>query len=209
MQRYTSTLPETYNHSVYPAGQSEPSRYDVCLTDKEKKVIPLIFTIDSGHRNYAVRGRMGGATEISRTQYTHGQYSVPLPSTYRDVVSIELVRAFIPYVPRADGGDERYLILSIGYSRILSNNPAVEGSLCNLYLDRDDQGYDYARGGPDPDAVFTYFFTEPTNVQKLDIRLTYPDGVLLGHTDGCGAAHVHAHVLSFEIKTPNLPKMLI
>jgi hypothetical protein len=162
-------------------------------------MIPIIFTVDSQYRNYTVAGQMGPGTAVySRTAYTHGAYTVPLPSTYRDMVSIELIAA---HIPRPIPCEARYLILSIGYSSVISNNPAVVGSLCNVYPD--EGSFRYSRGSNDPDAGYTYFFPEPGLISKLDIRLTYPDGSVPDFKES------EAHVLTFELRGLNQPKVIL
>ena len=192
-----------YGQSVYPTPDSR-SRYDITVKDNPCKMIPVIFTVDSQYRNYAVAGRMGPGTPVySQTTYPIHAYTVPLPSTYRDMVSIELIAAHIPR-PSASCDvklDSRYLILSIGFSSLISNNPAVVGSLCNLYPD--GEGYRYSRGSNDPDAGYTYFFPEPGLVSKLDIRLTYPDGSVPDFQAS------DAHVLTFELRGLNQPKVIL
>jgi hypothetical protein len=188
-------------NSVYPAG-APPSRYDITLKDRKCGLVPLIFSVDSRYRNYAVPGRMGNRSVTSETAYPVDRYTVPLPSVYRDMVSIELIKAAIPAPDTECPGDRRYLILSIGYSHCIGNNPAVAGSLCNIYPEGD--GYVYTRGSNDPDAGYTYYFPEPGIIAKFDIKLTYADGTIPTFTSaGCD------HVLTFELRGLNQPKVLL
>ena len=146
-----------------------------------------------------------GATEISHTQFPRHDYTVPLPSTFRDVLSIELVKASIP-ISRVDKGDkDRYIILGIGYSRSQGNTANLTGSFCNIYSN-DNGKYDYTRSETYADGGHTYYFSEPSTVAKLHITLTYPDG-----TSPCwGECPVSQteHVLTFKIWTMNQPVIL-
>ena len=188
---------------VFPSGVDgnfeHRSRYDISIQDRPCKMVPQIFSVDSRYRNYAVQGSMGATSVISHTAYARDQYTVPLPSVFRDTVSIELIKAAVPEPEGCIDLDRRYLILSIGFSHIIGNNPAVTGSFCNLYPSAAG-GYSYTRGGT-PDVGYIYYFPEPGTLSKLDIRLTYPDGrapVFQGD-----------HVLTFEIRGLNQPKVLL
>ena len=201
-----SPAPNMNNLSVYPSADTPRSRYDIALPKSEKiEKVPVIFTVDSLYRNYAVQGRMNGATEISHTQFPRHDYTVPLPSTFRDVLSIELVKASIP-ISRVDKGDkDRYIILGIGYSRSQGNTANLTGSFCNIYSN-DNGKYDYTRSETYADGGHTYYFSEPSTVAKLHITLTYPDG-----TSPCwGECPVSQteHVLTFKIWTMNQPVIL-
>ena len=61
-----SPAPNMNNLSVYPSADTPRSRYDIALPKNEKnekvEKVPVIFTVDSLYRNYAVQGRMNGAT---------------------------------------------------------------------------------------------------------------------------------------------------
>jgi hypothetical protein len=210
MQRQWSA-PQDYDKSLYPTSETPRSRYDITVRDDKCKTIPIIFTIDSFYRNYAVAGQMAGSPVYSQTANARHNYTAPLPSVFRDVVSIELIKAVIPQSETPHNDKGRYLILSVnGYSRALGNSTALAGSFCNIYAG--EGTYAYTRGNNDPDAAYTYFFTEPTSLSKLSISLTYPNGdAPQWHTagDGLTSDAKLEHVLTFEIRSLNQGKMLV
>jgi len=191
--------------SLYPTADTPRSRYDIALPCGEKgEKVPVIFTVDSLYRNYAVQGRMNGVTEISQTHFPRHDYTVPLPSAYRDVLSIELVKATIPISSHDKGDKNRYIILGIGYSRSQGNSSFLTGSFCNIYAN-DNGKYDYTRADTYADGGHTYYFSEPSTVAKLHITLKYPDGTAPSWSDD---AFRGEHVLTFKIWTLNQPVIL-
>ena len=194
------------NNSIYPSAETPRSRYDIAIPKGEKcEKVPVIFTVDSLYRNYAVQGRMNGVTEISQTDFPRHDYTVPLPSAFRDVVSIELVKATIPISQHDKGDKDRYIILGIGYSRSQGNSSYLTGSFCNIYTN-DHGKYDYTHMDAFADGAHTYYFSEPSTVAKLHITLTYPDGTTPCWGE-CPASRTE-HVLTFKIWTMNQPVIL-
>jgi hypothetical protein len=168
--------------------------------------VPVIFTVDSLYRNYAVEGRMrAGRSEISHTNFPRHDYTVPLPSALRDVVAIELVKAVIPVSPCDEGDKDRYVILNIGYARAQGNSQYLTGSFCNIYTTEDGTKYDYTHTDISADAAHTYYFPEPTTVGKLHITLLYPDGTVPQYPDDSKHRRPVDHVLTFKIWTLNQP----
>lgn len=120
-------------------------------------------------------------------------YSIDLTSPIRDVVSIELIRAFIPNV--GANIDIPYVTLHLnGYSRITSNNNNSTGGFCNIYCDNPlvAPWYTYNRA-MQCESSNIYYFPEPTRLQRLNISISEPTaGDTLNYPN---------HVLTFEIKT--------
>ena len=194
------------NTSLYPSAETPRSRYDIAFPRAEKgEKVPVIFTVDSLYRNYAVQGRMNGVTEISQTDFPRYDYTVPLPSAYRDVLSIELIKATIPISSQDKGDKDRYIILGLGYERAQGNSSALSGSFCNIYSN-DNGKYDYTRADAFADGGHTYYFSEPSTVAKLHITLKYPDGTVPSWRGGSPSQS--EHVLTFKIWTMNQPVIL-
>jgi len=162
-----------------PSGNA--TRYDRVYHPSQNNTIPLIITVDT-------RGYAQGATAISnKTDYT-----IPLSSDFRDVVSIELVHAIVPN----KGFD--YVILSLnGYKKMIGNSNQLESSFCTI--GSTDPAHNnslvHKRFGCIPDDIYTYYFPEPTRLNKLEIQLTNPDGTTPSYSTS------DHHMLTFEIRT--------
>lgn len=151
------------------------SRYDMNVQHDACKTIPVVFTVDS------------------RTAADKSKYTVELPSEYRDVVSIELIKALIP----VEGTDLYTIIRVNNWSRVIGNTNALQQSFCAVYCpDPGNNNYHTLhRTGCEPDDAYTYYFREPARIRRLDIELIRPDG-----TAPLYAAD-QQHVLTFEIRT--------
>ncbi len=127
----------------------------------------------------------------------------------RDVVSIELIHANVPITD-----DELYTILRVNdYSRVRSNNTLAKNSFCLIANQNPamDTYYSVRRIGSTPDDNLTYFFPEPTKLNKLEIEFASPSGATIEFyetaEDAAAAGHavrqILRYILTFEIRTLN------
>jgi hypothetical protein len=177
--------------SVFNTVQSIPPQLAVSNNSHTAtNTVPVIVTIDS--YGLALNARNKYSVSIDN-----------LAASFRDVVSIELIQAFIP---PADAND-LFLILNVnGYSKVTSNNNNARTSFCLIPATNpgNDTYYNMRRTSSIPDDNYVYYFSEPTRISKLDIEFTRPDGSApaTNVTNGNGFNGRH-HVLTFEIRTLN------
>ncbi len=144
------------------------------------KTVPLIFIVD----NEIFRGNNAAAPN---------KYTVELPSTYKDVISIELIQALITVPAGTD-----YVTLYVNnYSRTLGNATHLNSSFCTILNDYSvtdgaNSKIIYKRPGSQPDESYIYYFSEPTKLSKINIEIRDSAGIVLA------AAR---HILMFEIRS--------
>ena len=172
-------------NQVYQAPTGTNSRYDQVVRNEGGNTIPVIIAVDT------------------RNILNKSKFTVSLSSEFRDVVSIELVNAIIP--PTTNNALQfPYLILNVNnLKKVTGNTNDLESSFCIIGSSVQENNYNHKRLGSVPDDVYTYYYREPTRINKLDIQLTAPDGTPPTFADG------DHPVLVFEIRTLTQHRKLV
>lgn len=148
------------------------------------KTVPLIFIVDNLNIGETVD------KQNNPVFFSPSKCSVDLPSTYKDVVSIELIQASftIPF-------NNDYITLNVNnYSRTLGNATHLNSSFCTIMNDYSVAAGNkaiYKRSGSQPDESYIYYFSEPAKLSRLNIEMLDNTGAALA--DG-------RHILIFEIR---------
>ena len=127
---------------------------------------------------------------------TLASYTIELSQSYRDVISIELIKAVIP-----NPDTDNYLIIKIvNLDTIHGNTTALEGALCTVERS-------VALSTPivyQRDNIQNiHYYDQPTKLSRLQIDILRPNGL----APDFGTAN--PHVLVFEINTLNQPPLPI
>lgn len=150
--------------------------FNVSNVPSNNNRIPVIYALDSVD--------IANESKHSYTQQIE---------TFRDIISIELIKAYIPN-PDMDN----YVSLGVnGYNVVHSNTSTLEGCFCVL-VKNSDGVFSYDRTTDKQNKSYTKFFTQPTKIGNLKIDLRRPNNGIpsYGGTD---------HLLVFEIHTLNQP----
>ena len=128
---------------------------------------------------------------------TKNNYTVITPG-YRDVLSIELIKAVIAN-PDADD----YVILNIfGKDNIDGNTAPLSDAFCTLERSvGDNTHFIYKRENNDHNSAYAYYYDQPKKLRDLRITLTRPDGTVPDY------GTMNNHFLMFEINTLNHPTL--
>lgn len=111
----------------------------------QRKRRPIVYAVDS--------------TSIT----TKNSYTIDIP-TYRDVISIELIKAVVP-----NPDNDQYLILNItGLDAMHGNTSVLEGAFCTLERAATTASpIVYQRGNSDNNILYTYYFNQPSKLGRL------------------------------------------
>ena len=182
---------------VYQAPTGTNSRYDQVVRNEGGNTIPVIIAVDT--RNIPNVNANGGALK--------SKFTVSLSSEFRDVVSIELVNAIIPHTIDINNNalPFPYLILNVNnLKKVAGNTNDLESSFCIIGSSvQENNNYIHKRRGSVPDDVYTYYYREPTRINKLDIQLSAPAGTSPNFVAG------DHPVLVFEIRTLTQHRKLV
>ncbi len=124
-------------------------------------------------------------------------YTVEIPGGYRDVISIELIKAVVP-----NPDSDNYLTLKIfGSDKMRGNTSTLEGAFCTLERDAATASpIVYKRANSDHNIAYTHWYDQPQKLGQLKITFLRPDGT----APDFGS---NGHYLTFEINTLNQPRL--
>lgn len=132
----------------------------------------------------------------SRTLENKTDYTVELGTTYRDVISIELVKAVVP-----NPSDDDYLVLQVTNVNVnnVSNSPLLGNALCTLErTSAVASPLVYKRNNSEHNIAYMTYLDQPIKLSKLKIKFRRPD-------DSTPDFGIDNHLLVFEINTLNQP----
>lgn len=127
---------------------------------------------------------------------TKDEYTVDFSDHFRDVISIELIKAVIP-----NPDSDNYVILTldnISHNGRIANTSALSSALCTVeQRNSSDTKFIYHRTG-ESSAAHIIYLDQPIRLSSLKIKLRRPSGGVPSY----GSAN---HFLAFEINTLNQP----
>jgi hypothetical protein len=100
--------------------------------------------------------------------------SIDLGASYRDVISIELVKAVIPN----PDGKQNFVIKITGIEVIRSGNAVLNGAFCTVDRTASATNPIVYQGTGSCNALYTHYFSQPSKLQSLQISIYNPDGTL-------------------------------
>jgi len=180
-----------YDSAFHTIKQLHPTLPNTSTGSTATNTVPVIVTVDSYNRPLN-----------ARSKYT---VDIQQIGQFRDVVSIELIQAYVPCETLTD----MFIILNLnGYSKVVSNNNNARNSFCIIPFQNVGDTYYNFRRSSTPDDNYIYYFPEPARISKLDIEFLRPNPLVQGfatnHAEDNGAAFNNRHhVLTFEIRTLN------
>lgn len=133
----------------------------------------------------------------SRDESTKTEYTVDVGGSYRDVISIELVKAIIP---NPDSDD--YVIISLDIANdSVGNTTELSSAFCTVELNSPgDSKFIYKRGNCAHNIAYIKYFDSPKLIRNMKITFKRPNGSVPDYG-------ILNHLLVFEINTLNQPKL--